>query len=277
MVSGSTTYSGSNAWQSGMIKVSGGELAYHRTGGTKPPLVLSHGLTDNGLCWSRLARELEADFDIVMLDARGHGDSSRIPTDDDNYQGRDIVEAIQELELHFPFVMGHSVGAIAAALLAAECPQLAAKVILEDPPFVPETEAALRSKRREKFRQQVAEFQTMTDAEITEMGMKLSPSWHMDEFPAWTLGKRQVDPEAMPLSFPPWRSTVAAIKCPTLLIYGEPKLGGIVTDEIANEAMALNPKIKATAITGAGHNIRRENFQAFVSEVRNFLTCTPHS
>ena len=35
----------------GAIPVTGGHLAYHRTGGDKPALVLSHGLTDNGLCW----------------------------------------------------------------------------------------------------------------------------------------------------------------------------------------------------------------------------------
>ncbi|MCA6319719.1 alpha/beta fold hydrolase, partial [Phenylobacterium sp.] len=69
---------GSADWIPGEVAVSGGQLAYHRTGGDGPPLVLSHGLTDNGLCWTRLAEALAPDFDIIMLDARGHGASSRV-------------------------------------------------------------------------------------------------------------------------------------------------------------------------------------------------------
>jgi pimeloyl-ACP methyl ester carboxylesterase len=66
-------------WKTGRVDVSDGHLVYHRTGGTGSALLLSHGLTDNGLCWLRLAAALEPEFDIVMLDARGHGESSRIP------------------------------------------------------------------------------------------------------------------------------------------------------------------------------------------------------
>ena len=49
-------------------------LHYYRTGdGTKPAVVLCHGFSDSGLCWTPVARQLEADYDVIMLDARGHG------------------------------------------------------------------------------------------------------------------------------------------------------------------------------------------------------------
>lgn len=38
-------------------------------------LLLINGFSDNGLCWRRVALELEADYEILMLDARGHGRS----------------------------------------------------------------------------------------------------------------------------------------------------------------------------------------------------------
>ena len=85
------------AWNSGFVPVTGRRLAYHRTGGTGPAVVLSHGLTDNGLCWIGLAAALAGEFDVVMLDARGHGDSTRMPDGEAPDPGLDLAEAIEAL------------------------------------------------------------------------------------------------------------------------------------------------------------------------------------
>jgi N-formylmaleamate deformylase len=53
--------------------VNGVRLHYTRTGGKKPPVVLAHGFSDAGLCWTPVAQALEANYDLVMVDARGHG------------------------------------------------------------------------------------------------------------------------------------------------------------------------------------------------------------
>ena len=63
----------SGKWASEHIIVNGIKLHYNRTGGDKPPLVLSHGITDNGLCWTPLACVLEKEYDVIMYDKRGHG------------------------------------------------------------------------------------------------------------------------------------------------------------------------------------------------------------
>ena len=60
-------------WHSAWVESNGINIHYHRTGGPYPVLLLIHGFTDNGLCWSRVARQLEANYDILMLDSRGHG------------------------------------------------------------------------------------------------------------------------------------------------------------------------------------------------------------
>ena len=56
-------------WTSASCKVNGIHIHYLRTGGDKSPLVLLHGLMTNGACWTPLARELEKDDDVIMLDA----------------------------------------------------------------------------------------------------------------------------------------------------------------------------------------------------------------
>jgi pimeloyl-ACP methyl ester carboxylesterase len=259
------------AWRSGVVEVTGGRLVFHRTGGGGPPLVLSHGLTDNGLCWSRLAAALAPEFDIVMLDARGHGESSRMPKGDAHDPARDIAEAIEGLGLISPIVMGHSVGARATAAYANAHADRVSKVVLEDPPFLPLIDAAAAARRREGFGRRVGEFRAMSEAEIIAMGKASSPNWHDDDFPAWAAAKRQVDPDAMPTYREPWQDTIARITAPTLLVHGDPALGGLVTPDIAAEVVAINPNIKAVRISGAGHNTRRENFADYLAAVRGFL------
>lgn len=260
-----------NAWPSGTLPITGGHLAYHRTGGDGPALVLSHGLTDNGLCWSRLAAALAPDFDLIMLDARGHGESSRVIPGQPYDPASDIAEAIEALGLTRPIVMGHSVGARSTALYANTWPDRVARVILEDPPLMPLPDPAAAERRRIRFREQMEKLQAMTPAEITAMGKSTSPTWHDDEFPAWTRSKQQVDPGAMPDYALPWQDTLANITVPTLLIYGQPGHGGIVTPELAAEAKRINRNIRSVEIPKAGHNTRRENFEAYLAAVQAFL------
>src|SRR5438270_253676 len=68
-------------WSEGEVYANGITIHYYRTGGDKKPsILLLHGFTDNGLCWSRVAHELEGSYDVVMTDARGHGRSGAIAT-----------------------------------------------------------------------------------------------------------------------------------------------------------------------------------------------------
>ncbi|MDO8323603.1 MAG: alpha/beta hydrolase [Phenylobacterium sp.] len=257
-----------SVWASGRVEVSGGHLAYHRTGGEGPALVLSHGLTDNGLCWRRLAQALASEFDIIMLDARGHGQSSRAG---DHDPAQDIAEAIEQLGLVRPIVMGHSVGARATAAYANAHPGRVSKVVLEDPPFLPLIDRAQADRRAVRFREQVETFQAMSLAELIAMGRAQSPLWHDDDFPAWAVAKHQTDPQAMPVYATPWQEILGQITAPTLLVHGDSAHGGLVTPQIAGEARALNPNITAVLVPGAGHNTRRENFPDYLAAVRDFL------
>ncbi len=258
-------------WVSGTVAVSGGHLAYHRTGGSGPALVLSHGLGDNGLCWSRIAVALQSDFDVIMLDARGHGESSRMPTGAPPDPAADIAEAIDRLNLAQPIIMGHSIGGRATAGYAAAYPDRVSKVILEDPMLTPIPDHEAAARRRERYRQQVETTQALSDDALADLGRSFHPTWSEDDFPAWRAGKRQVDPMAMPIQSRPWEVSIAAIRAPTLIITGEAVLGSIVTPELAARARDLNPNLKTAAIAGAGHNIRREQFDAFLAAVRTFL------
>ena len=121
----------------GVCEANGIDIHYLRTGGSKPSLVLLHGLMGNGACWSPLARAPENEYDVVMPDARGHGCSST-PLHGYRYEdyARDVVGLIQGLGLVTPVVLGHSMGGMTAAVVASQVGAALRGVILADPTFL---------------------------------------------------------------------------------------------------------------------------------------------
>ena len=68
-----------------------------------------------------------------------------------------------------------------------------------------------------------------------------------------------------------WRELLPRVKVPLLLITSDPERGGIVAPEAAQQAQQLLPGLQVVRLRGAGHNIRREQFDGFVACVRQFL------
>ena len=107
-------------WTDGYVVANGIRIHYWRTGGNKPALVMAHGSSDDGLCWTNLAREFQDQYDIVMFDARGHGLSDPpSPSDPPDVQVEDLAGLIKELKLARPILMGHSMGSSSVARFAA--------------------------------------------------------------------------------------------------------------------------------------------------------------
>jgi pimeloyl-ACP methyl ester carboxylesterase len=268
-------------WTSGDLQANGLRLHYYRTGGDKPPLVAAHGITDNGLCWSPLATQLAADYDVIMIDARGHGQSA-VP--ESGYTGdehaADHAAAIRALGLDRPAMIGHSMGAATAAELAAKNPGLVRCLILEDPPWrepespsSPEERAASAQVRREE----VVARQHLSRAEALAQGRQQRPTWSEAEFAPWVEAKFQVSPNVLDYvsaGVTPWSAWVPKLACPVLLLTGDPALGAIVTPEVARHIGATNARVQVVHIPGAGHNIRREQFEPYLAAVRRFLQAT---
>ena len=130
-----------DGWKDGFVLANGICIHYWRTGGDKPPIVLAHGSSDNGLCWTALSKEFEADYDVIdviMPDARGHGISDPGgESDPAEVQADDLRGFIQAVELDKPIVMGHSMGASAVAMFAAKYPDVGRAVILAETGMMP--------------------------------------------------------------------------------------------------------------------------------------------
>ncbi len=267
-------------WHADKIATNGLQLYYTRTGGDKPPLVLAHGFSDDGLCWTPVTEALEAEYDVIMVDARGHG---RSDAPDGGYNATtmatDLAGVITALGIHKPVVMGHSMGGSTTMVLAGLFSDLPGAIIIEDSGATnlmadksPEALARLQG-----WHDRMVKLQSKTHAELIEHARTETPTWAEAELEPWANAKLRFSMKALdrrdavPLD---WTQILGSITCPALLLYADPERGGGVTAERAAEMQGLLPQLQTVHIPGAGHNIRREQFDAYMAAVRSFLATT---
>lgn len=260
-------------WNSARLTANGIEIHYLRTGGDRPPVVLLHGLTDNAGCWSRLARDLAPDYDLIMPDARGHG-LSAAPEQGYAVADRlaDLAGLIDALQLDRPALLGHSMGGLTAAAAAAAIPERIRGVILEDPAFI-----SPEAWRSDMLRQWPLDHQAtlqLSEAELIAQGQALNPQWVPDTFVPWARAKLQSTMHVFKwFDGPPdsFRDLVARFAVPALLITGDIDRGAVVSPELAAELHALSPRLRLAHFAGVGHCIRYERPEQYAELVRGYL------
>jgi len=265
-------------WTEGDLTVDGARLHYYRLGNRGgAPLVLQHGFSDNGLCWLTLAGDLQAEYDIVLPDAHGHGRSARFQRGERVDMTAELAGLIRGLGLERPIVAGHSMGATIAGQLGAQFPDLPRALILEDPawrlPQAPDAQAPNLG-QDSPHAQWIKSLDGLSLEALIERHRAEHPTWSDLVLHRWSEGKQQLDPNffaAGGLGWADWQEVVPAIACPTLLITADAGQGGIVTPEVARMAAETNAHIAATHIPGTGHHVRFENYHAYRAAVEAFL------
>lgn len=263
-------------WQKGDVKLDSMTMHYVRTGGSKPALVLAHGFSDYGLCWLPVAQILSTDYDVILPDARGHGQSSRIEPGKATNRAADLAAFISALGLERPIVGGHSMGGITASVLGAHHPELTRALILEDPAwFDRRPEQPPFAREDNPWLKELQGYASQSLEEVIAKCRGANPLWAEAELEPWAESKKQLDlnvfkaPDSlMELD---WKEIARKISAPTLLITGDVAKGGIISPENGQKACELNPLIRVAHIDGVGHNIRRENFPAYMMAVSEFL------
>lgn len=268
-------------WQSGFVAANGIRLHYTRSGGDKPPLILAHGVTDAGLCWSPVAAALAPDYDAIMVDARGHGRSDAPERGyDPAVQADDLADVIAALGLERPAILGHSMGAATALVLAGSHPDVPGAILLEDPPawWTNWSEMADAEERLAGMRARAIGLKHKTRDELIADQRAEQPGWADAELEPWADAKRQFSPNVLTVydrdnaSGVDWTAILPRIICPALLIMSDPERGGIVTAESAAALQDLVPHLEVAHIPAAGHNIRRDQFARYMEIVRGFLS-----
>lgn len=262
----------------------------------KPPLVLVHGGRDHARSWDWTAEKLAADYHVVAMDHRGHGDSDWVS--DGNYFAHDMVydlaQLIHQLGRGPVTIVSHSMGGNVSLRYAGIFPDMVRRIVaIEGLGPSPERREELRSrpypermaewignKRKaagrspRKYESIEAAFERMIEENayltreqarhLTIHGVTRNEdgtySWkfdpHLNVWPVEDIADEFLE------------STWGAITCPTLLLYG--------TDSWAsNPAKDGRAKhfhnARVVEFEKAGHWLHHDQFDRFIDVVREFL------
>lgn len=203
-----------------------------------PPLVLLHALGERASDWDGVLPALAPRHRVYALDLRGHGDSGRAAVYSLEAMRDDVLAVLDALGLDRVDLVGHSMGAVVAYLLAGARPERVGRLVLEEvpPPFP----------------------------------RPASPVPDEPEGPAdfdWAVVrplKAQVDTPD-----PAWREGLRRITAPTLVVAGGP--ASHVPQERIADLAALVPDCR-TVTVDAGHLVHAVRPAEFVAAVAPFLS-----
>ena len=223
-------------------------------GGELPPLVVLPGITSPAITMDFVARELTDLVRPVVVDVRGRGLSDEGETYGLAEYASDVEALITGLGLDRPVLLGHSMGARIAAVVAARARVPLRGTVLGDPPMSGPGRTPYPTSL-DAFLRQLTEAQRGTDAD------EVAKSW-----PAWP--RREQELRARWLSSCARRAIVAthhgfehedffdwwpSVPTPVALLYGADS--PVVTAAGAAEAAASNPAAALHRIPNAGHMI----------------------
>jgi pimeloyl-ACP methyl ester carboxylesterase len=103
--------------------------------GAGPPVVLIHGNPGSGQDWTRLFAPLAAHHEVIAFDRPGHGRSQRPKVGDATVevQARLLHDALKQLHVERPIVVGHSWGGALALVYTITYPKEVAGIVLVAP------------------------------------------------------------------------------------------------------------------------------------------------
>ena len=286
-------------WSRGTVVANSIRQHYYRTGADRPPLLLLHGFLDGAVTWLRTARALEGDYDVIMVDARGHGRSDGIETGfPQGALTEDAAGLIRALKLGAPGILGHSQGGATGIHVAAAYPDLVRALIVEgwgaEDAASAETEDAAKVDFDSSSGYQawlsaylawLEQLRTQTHAErmissLSQLppGAPLPPE---DEYVPWVDACYRLDPKLVTHSVTMWAQVaergrrmaqaLEQVVCPVLIMKSEllphPPSGPRSVREEASD----RPNISIVRFVNTGHLIHRDEFDLFIAEVHRFF------
>lgn len=290
-----------DGWTDGYVYANGIRIHYYHALPTqgKPVMVMVHGVTDIGLCWTTLALKLQDAYDIYMLDARGHGLTDPFtPADNGETLVKDVVAFVQAMKLEKPILMGHSMGAATVMRVGAEYPDLPKAVIMLDP-FVGNRRSIDPARDSARNRAPApAQQQAKTTApdrlsvnmvgtpetlvaqnnykfqDLVATGRRQFPKWDSMDVYYWALSKKQYHG---PYTNEAWQAmsgtmrtenALAKIQAPAIILKADASAEVRKTNE---EAARVMPKGKLVHIDAAGHNLHHDQLARTVEVLKEFL------
>jgi pimeloyl-ACP methyl ester carboxylesterase len=254
----------------GQVQGGGTTFSYLEWGKHGAPLLLLHGITSSARGWWRVAPELVAlGYHVYALDMPGHGQSQLADVHQiDQIAGR-IGQALGELHIAKPVVIGHSWGGAVALELAASI--AVTRVALVDPLL------ALTSERGALRLPTYLEGLGMPP-DITLPAIRAAnPDWHACDFVWKGEALQQCRADAVRGLFVgsgDWDLTplFSRIHVPLLLLLADPEYTVIAPESLTVVEAALRPGLgEIKRVVGTNHNMFRGGFALFMRVLQPWL------
>ena len=241
-----------------------------------------HGGALQARTWDAVCMFLRDGFRCTALDLRGHGESDWSPGRDYSlaHHAGDIAGFIAARRLGPVVLVGHSLGGLAALLVASAHPAAIAGLVLVD--IAPTTNKQATGRVRDFIRSR----QGFNSAdELLEHVLRFAPRRRTDllagslvhnihELPDGTLAWKY-DPShfaaegVRPADEELW-ACVAAISCPILLVRGE--RSRVVAAETAERLVAQARDARVCTVARAGHTVQGDAPRELADLIRDFVT-----
>ena len=252
--------------------------------GKGEPVVLLHGNGGSLQSWidTGIAANLDRDYRVIALDARGHGRSAK-PRDPAAYgqqMGLDLVRLMDHLGIARAHLVGYSMGASILGKLVTTHPDRFLTLTMGGSTgrfkFTPAEAARIEREAAEKERDCVSRSQILrlaplgqpppTEAVIQEAAKACLANPNQDRFALAALHRGFKDLAVT-------ADQVRAIQVPTVAIVGS--LDGYLAD--FKEMQALRPGMRLVVIDGASHGGPKGAMARpeFVAAVRDLLAAHP--
>jgi pimeloyl-ACP methyl ester carboxylesterase len=254
-----------------IVVADGTTVSYAVVDGVEPTVVILHGLAGSGREFERTASGLVGRR-VILIDQRGHGHSTRHPRDTsrDAFVS-DAVAVIAAESAHAVDLVGQSMGAHTAMMLAAAHPRLVRRLVLlecDAGSGTPEEHTALG----DYFRSWPVPFPDRAAAAEALGPGPLAKAWVADlEQRADGLYPR-FDADVMvaaitEVATPRWTDW-EQVAAPTLVIYAE---NGMFTEEQKAAYVARGGNATRTDLAGASHDAHLDAFDEWIAALTSFL------
>ena len=235
------------------VPVPGGRLAVWSRGSGHPVVLLHGGTGTAAHDWSHIVSELEHEAHVIAMDLRGHGMSSAPVTDLGLTRfGLDAVQVMRSLGVPRAVIVGFSVGANAVLDLLARQPWLAHAAIVIG------ASARGRPERVEEIMggpwptELRRLYHDVADGDL-EYWRDIRAALARD----WADNVRFLE------------NGLDGVRCPVTVVHGADD--PIVLPEQAERITGLLPDAQLVEVPDAGHQVHREQPEAFLAVIRRVL------
>jgi pimeloyl-ACP methyl ester carboxylesterase len=224
--------------------------------------VLIHGIMSDSRAWHRVTAELEQrGFRVLAVDLAGHGRSPRARRYSPGAWADDVVETVQPMLTRPPdLVMGHSLGALVASLVADRLSPRTTVYI--DPAF-----AFPRGPLGVVYKLMFF----VSPRPRRSILVRMNPRWDPADVEIELAGLRDWDRRTL-LGFADTRPLVppATLVAPSLVVLAEKSL--LITKPVAAALRTLGMTVET--VPGTGHAVFRDDHARFVRVLDRWLDRT---